>query len=199
MTRRRLEINKITIFAMFLTLGWLLPFLTFQSTEIGNMFSLMHLPVIIGGFILGPIYGILLGVVTPLTRTLMFGMPPIYPVSLAMAVELGIYGLVSGFLYNLLARKLNLNQILSIYISLISAMILGRAAWGFTRYFMGLAATNGFTFAMFLSGAFITAYPGIILQLILIPAVIYLLNRLNILDKYFVLKKKEVEIKDAQN
>lgn len=186
MTKTRIAITKITIFAMFLALGWLLPLLTGQIPEIGSMLLPMHIPVIIGGFVLGPYYGLILGIVTPLTRTLIFGMPPIYPISLSMSVELGIYGLTSGLFFNLLYRKAKLNLLLSIYITLISAMILGRAAWGITRYFMGLASTNGFTFSMFLAGAFLTAYPGIILQLILIPAIIFLLEKLNILDKYMV-------------
>ena len=66
MTKNRVIILKIILFAMFLALGWLLPFLTGQIPQIGNMLLPMHIPVILGGFIFGPVFGLILGIVTPL-------------------------------------------------------------------------------------------------------------------------------------
>ncbi|MCI7622593.1 MAG: ECF transporter S component, partial [Bacilli bacterium] len=73
MNKRTINIiSKMTICAMLLALGWVLPFLTGQIPQFGNMFLPMHLPVLIGGFVLGPWYGLFLGIVTPLTRSLLF-------------------------------------------------------------------------------------------------------------------------------
>jgi len=184
MTKNRVIILKIILFAMFLALGWLLPFLTGQIPQIGNMLLPMHIPVILGGFIFGPVFGLILGIVTPLTRTLFFGMPVLYPTSISMSIELATYGFFSGLFFMFFFKKTKTSFILSVYISLIFAMILGRTTWGLSRFFMGLASNSAFTFSAFMAGAFIYAYPGIILQLILIPSVMFILYRARILDKY---------------
>jgi len=53
---------------MFIALGWLLPFITGQIQQVGNMLCPMHLPVLIAGFVLGPWYGCVIGMVIPLKR-----------------------------------------------------------------------------------------------------------------------------------
>lgn len=199
MTKSRVLILKITLFAMFLALGWLLPFLTGQIPQIGNMLLPMHIPVILGGFILGPIFGLILGLVTPLTRTLFFGMPILYPTSLSMAIELATYGFFSGLFFMLFFKKFKMNFILSIYISLIFAMILGRVTWGLSRFIMGLASNNAFTFNAFIAGAFMSAYPGIIIQLIIIPIIMLILYKAHILDKYLVIKEESEVTNDVSN
>ena len=94
MTKYQLQLVKICLAALFLALGWLMPFLTGQIPEFGNMLLPMHIPVMICGFVLGPVYGALIGFITPLTRSLIFGMPPILPTGLAMCFELMTYGFI---------------------------------------------------------------------------------------------------------
>lgn len=174
---KKIRINKICITGLCLAIGLILPFITGQIKEVGNMLCPMHIPVIICGFICGPIYGALLGMVTPLLRSLIFTMPTFYPLAISMSVELCIYGFVSGAIYNFLIKKnkenkLSLN-IIYVYISLIIAMILGRVGWGLTRYLLTLIdETMKFSKEMFISGALLTAWPGILIQLILIPLII---------------------------
>ena len=72
MTKYQLQLVKICLAALFLALGWLMPFLTGQIPEFGNMLLPMHIPVMICGFVLGPVYGALIGFITPLTRSLIF-------------------------------------------------------------------------------------------------------------------------------
>ena len=79
-----------------LALALVLPFLTGQLPQIGNMLCPMHLPVLLCGFLLGWPWGLAVGVTAPLLRSALFGMPPLYPVALAMCLELGCYGLVIG-------------------------------------------------------------------------------------------------------
>lgn len=178
MTKVALQINKMCLAGLFLALGWLMPFLTGQIQEFGNMLLPMHIPVMLCGFILGPVYGALIGFITPLTRSLIFGMPPLVPTALAMSFELMTYGLICGLFFYLINRLFKkVPTIVNVYISLVSAMIIGRGIWGLMFYLINFGAQNpvNFDFMYFVSGAFITAWPGIIVQLVLIPALIQLL------------------------
>ena len=168
---------RLVLSAMFLALGYALPFATGQIPEIGNMLLPMHLPVFLCGFICGWKYGAAVGVILPVTRSLMFGRPMLYPDAMAMSVELMTYGLVVGLIYLLLKKK----NIFAIYAALLSAMIAGRLLWGCTRLIMLGIQHTGFSVKIFLTGAFINAVPGIILQLILIPAVMVTLQKTNLL------------------
>ena len=69
--------RKITLAAFFLTLGLILPFFTGQIPTIGSQLLPMHIPILLCGFILGGGYGALVGFITPLLRSMLFGMPPI--------------------------------------------------------------------------------------------------------------------------
>ena len=57
-------------------------------------------------------------------------------------------------------------------------MIAGRIVWGMVEIaLLGIGGSGGFTVQMFLAGAFLYAVPGIILQFVLIPSVMIVLNR----------------------
>ncbi len=170
------RITKMCLAAMFIAIGWILPLLSGQNQELGNMLCLMHIPVLVAGFILGPEYGIMVGAVTPLTRFLIFGRPPIYPTGVCMAFELAAYGFLSGFIYKLLVKK-GANDLLSIYIALVGAMLGGRLIWGVSRALCGVISQSTFTWKMFITAGFVTAVPGILIQLFLIPAIVMVLNK----------------------
>ena len=159
-------IRRLTWSAMCLALCLLLPFLTGQIPQIGSALCPMHLPVLLAGFLCGPWWALVTGLAAPLLRNLLFSMPPLLT-AIAMSFELGTYGVVSGLLYRRLPKNLA-----GIYISLITAMITGRIIWGIVRVAMTGMAGEAFTWAMFLAGAFTTAIPGIIIQLILIPVLV---------------------------
>lgn len=173
------QTRKLVLSAFFMALGIVLPFLTGQIQQIGNMLLPMHIPVLLCGFICGWQYGLTVGLVTPLLRSAMFGMPPIMPTAAAMAVELAVYGLVTGILHAKLPKKIPY-----IYASLLGAMIAGRAAWGIVSIVLYGIMGNSFSMALFLSGAFLKAIPGIILQLILIPVIIIALKKAGVLNDY---------------
>lgn len=159
-------IRRLTWSAMCLALCLLIPFLTGQIPQIGSALCPMHLPVLLAGFLCGPWWALVTGLAAPLLRNLLFSMPPLLT-AIAMSFELGTYGVVSGLLYRRLPKNLA-----GIYISLITAMITGRIVWGIVRGAMTGMAGEAFTWAMFLAGAFTTAIPGIIIQLILIPVLV---------------------------
>lgn len=56
-------------------------------------------------------------------------------------------------------------------------MIAGRLVWGAVQVLLLGISGSAFTWQMFLSGAFLNSIPGIIIQLILIPAIMLVLNR----------------------
>lgn len=117
--------KKLTLSAMFLAIGMVLPFLTGQIPEVGNMMLPMHIPVLLCGLICGWQYGAVLGFVLPLIRYFVFGMPVLFPTGTAMAFELMTYGLVIGLVYSVSRWKC----IISLYRALIAAMIAGRIVW----------------------------------------------------------------------
>ena len=179
---KKKEVFNIAFSGILLAIGLVLPFLTGQIPEIGSMLLPMHLPVLICGFICGWKYGLIVGFTTPILRSFIFGMPYFYPAALAMGFELATYGLLCGLIFKLLNNK-KLNLVVSIYITLIISMISGRVVWGIVRFIMGVIdASNIFSFKMFIAGAFVTAWPGIVIQLILIPTLLISLNRAKVLN-----------------
>lgn len=181
MKRKQIILN-ISLSGMFIALGLLLPFLTGQIPEIGAMLCPMHIPVLICGFVCGYKYGLVVGFITPLLRNVIFGMPTFYPTALSMAFELATYACIAGILYQL-SKKFNKNTILSIYIILIISMLGGRIVWGLVRFIMAsIDKSFNFTLEVFITGAFISAWPGIILQLIIIPILIKALEKTDLLS-----------------
>ena len=170
---KKTVIKNMCLAAMFMALGIVLPFLTGQIPQIGSMLLPMHIPVLLCGFICGWRYGAVVGFILPLLRYVLFGMPPIFPTGIAMAFELATYGLMCGLLYSRSRWKC----VFAVYKSLIVAMVGGRLVWALVRIILSGVSGEAFTWKMFLSGAFLTAVPGIVLQLILIPAVMVALNR----------------------
>ncbi|MBQ9699507.1 MAG: ECF transporter S component [Lachnospiraceae bacterium] len=162
------DIKRLGLSALFIAMGIVLPFFTGQIPRVGNMMLPMHIPVFICGFLCGWKYGLIVGFTLPLLRSVIFGMPVLYPAAIAMSMELATYGLVCGLLYVLSKKK----SIMSIYVSLIVAMVLGRVVWGISEVILLGIKGNTFSYQMFIGGAFLNAIPGIVLQLVLIPIVV---------------------------
>ena len=166
-------IIKPVLAALFLALGMALPLLTGQIKEIGDSLLPMHIPVMICGLVCGYKYGAAVGLMLPFLRSLTFSMPPIYPNAVWMALELATYGLVIGFIY----MKLSKNR-LSMYVALITAMIMGRVVWGVSKaVLLGLGGSS-FSISAFIVGGFVDSLLGIVLQLIVVPPVATLINRM---------------------
>ena len=170
--KNSLSLKKLTLSGMFLALCLVLPLLTGQIPEIGSALSPMHIPVLICGFVCGWPYGLAVGFIAPLLRFALFGMPPIFPEGVAMAFELAVYGAATGILYKLLPKK-----IYNIYLVLVSSMLLGRVVWGAAMFIIAGLTSSKFQFTDFLAGAFIAAVWGIILHILLIPLVIFALEK----------------------
>ena len=164
--------KKLTLSALFLALGLVMPFMTMQIPEIGSMLLPMHITVMICGFVCGWKYGLVVGCITPLLRSMVFGMPYMMPTAVGMAFELATYGAVAGLLYYAL-KKTKFRT----YLSLLGAMITGRIVWGVVSIAIYQMMGAAFTWQMFIAGAFITAIPGILVQLVIIPPIITVLRK----------------------
>ena len=169
--------------ALLLSIGIVLPFLTGQLQQVGNMLLPMHIPVILCGLICGWRYGAAVGFIMPVMRSMLFGMPVMYPNAIAMAFELATYGAVVGFLY----ERSRWHCLKALYRCMLIAMLAGRLVWG--SMLMILLGFESFTIQAFIAGAFINAVPGIIAQLIIIPAIMVALGRAKIV--HFMKKTKE--------
>lgn len=167
--------KKIVLSAMFVALGIVLPFLTMQVPVIGNMLLPMHIPVLLCGFICGAPYGALAGLITPLLRSAILHAPVMMPTAITMSVELLFYGMIAGLLYSRLKNKR-----FGIYLSLIPAMLIGRIMWGLASIVVFNIMNVSFTWQIFFVQAFAKAVPGIVIQLILIPAIVSFLRKMNL-------------------
>ena len=172
------SLRRMLITAMFIAMGMVLPFLTGQIPEIGSKLLPMHIPVLLCGLICGWQYGLACGAILPILRSFVFGMPPIYPKAIVYMFEFAIYGLIAGLLYQKVFKK---HTPLTLYASLLGAMICGRVMYGLAYMAVlgvgdGWSGNGGFTMSMFISGAFLEAIPGIIAQLVLIPLIMLVLQ-----------------------
>lgn len=171
------QIRRLTLTAMFIALGYLLPFLTGQIPQFGAMLSPMHIPALLCGFVCGWQYGLVAGAIMPLLRSATLGMPPMFPTAVAMAFELAVYGCAAGLLYRALPKKIDF-----VYVALVLSMLIGRAVWGLASAVLMMGTENAFTTQAFLAGAFINAWPGIILHILVIPPVVLGLRRAKLMD-----------------
>ncbi|MCL2420931.1 MAG: ECF transporter S component [Defluviitaleaceae bacterium] len=170
--------KNLALAAMFIAIGLVLPLLvTMHIPEIGRMLLPMHLPVLFCGLICGRKYGLLVGILIPLMRSFMFGIPVLFPNAIAIAFELATYGFIIGLHWQYFHAR-NRQNIFTLLISLINAMILGRIVWGTAMaLLLGVSGTGVFTWQIFIGGAFFNAIPGIVLQLVLIPLIMLALDR----------------------
>ncbi|MDO5755427.1 MAG: ECF transporter S component [Tissierellia bacterium] len=155
--------RKLVYTALLLALGILLPMIFHTAAMSGVIFLPMHIPILLAGFIVGPWYAALLGFITPIINHLLTGMPPV-PVVYTMTLELIIFGIIAGLMYQ------NTNRVL---LSLLVAMIGGRivAACGIFILAQLLTAVD-FSFKTYFTAAFVTGIPGLIIQIILIPLIV---------------------------
>lgn len=170
---KTISVREMVLAGLFVAIGVVLPAM-FHFVGLGSTFLPMHIPVLIAAFILGFPYALAVGMITPFLSSLITGMPPAFPVMPYMVFELGAYAAVASFL----SRKMKLN----VYGSLLGSMVAGRlvagvAVWVLVMFF-GAKFPSPFVFII---SAITTGLPGIIVQLVLIPPVIMLCKRVNII------------------
>lgn len=168
----KISVKDLVFTALCIALGVVLPQVLHFSIfgqQAGRMLLPMHIPVLLCGFLCGWKYGAACGIIVPVLSMLLTGMPPVFPVGIAMCAELCAYGLVAGFLY----------QKRDVYISLIGAMVGGRVVGGIaTALLLGF---KDYGLSVFATSYFVTALPGIIVQLAIIPFLVHILAKAHII------------------
>lgn len=169
---KKLSVKRLVLSALLIAIGFVLPFLTGQIAEFGRLLSPLHIPALLAGFLVGWPYGLLVGFLLPILRSLVFGMPPLVPVALAMAFECAAYGLVTGLLYEKLPRKP-----IYVYVALIVAMLVGRVVGGIAS--IPLMSLKGIPFGIeiFFTNYFVGTWLGIIAHIALIPPIVFALEQ----------------------
>ena len=158
-----MKTKKMILSALFVAIGLILPMIFHTVNLSGSIFSPMHLPVMLGGFLLGPSYGAAIGFMTPVLSGLLTGMPPIMPIMPMMAFELLGYGLMSGLLF----RKTK-----KIYLSLICSIVFGRLCSMVAAFILSITFAPQISPIPYVLSGVINGLPGIAIQIILIPILV---------------------------
>lgn len=171
------QVRLMVTAALCTAIGIALPQAVHAIPNAGSVFLPMHIPILVCGLICGWRYGVLSGFLTPFLSFLITGMPPMAYLP-AMICELAVYGLVTG----LMAKRFNGKGLAGYYLSLITAMLAGRLVMGAVNAMVFQAGR--YSLMVFLTAAFVTALPGIVIQLLVIPALVMMLRKSGVLSGY---------------
>ena len=174
------SVTKCVTTAVLMALCVVLPMALHAIPNAGTLLSPMHLPVLLCGLICGWPYGLLCGLIGPLLSSLITGMPPMGPILYGMIIELGVYGLVTGILMKSVRTG---KPAADLYISLVTAMLSGRIVGGLAKAL--IFSAGSYSFKAWATAYFVSSLPGIILQLLLLPALYLALQKAHLVpDRY---------------
>ena len=165
------QTKRITVMAMLLALGLVLPYAFHGIPKGGMLFSPLHMPSLIGGLLLGPVEGAVVGVLCPVLNSMITGMPQGNTL-VAMCFELHVYAIVTGIMMRVLKNQ---KDGIKIYASLMIAMLLGRVAGGIVQAF--ILGFSNYSLQMWATAYFVSTFPGIVMHLLVIPPVCMALKK----------------------
>ncbi|MBQ7983159.1 MAG: ECF transporter S component [Clostridia bacterium] len=169
------SVKQMVFCALCMALCIVLPMAFHAIPNAGSVYSPIHIPVLLCGLICGPVLGAVCGAGGVLLSSLITGMPPMAMLP-PMLVECVTYGLLCGLGMRLVRTG---KTTADLYISLAAAMIGGRIVSGIAKAFV--FTPGAMSVQLWISGYFVTSLPGIILHLLLIPAVVLALYRARLL------------------
>lgn len=172
-------VKKSIITAVCIALCVVLPQAFHAVPNAGAIYLPMHIPVLLCGLLCGWSYGLLCGLAGPALSALLTGMPPA-AVLPGMLVECGVYGLAAGLLMQLVRTK---HLYADLYISLAAAMLLGRVVSGIAKAL--IFSVGSYSMASWVAGSFVTALPGIVIQLALLPSIVYALMHARLIPQRY--------------
>ena len=172
-------VKKSIITAVCIALCVVLPQAFHAVPNAGAIYLPMHIPVLLCGLLCGWSYGLLCGLAGPALSALLTGMPPA-AVLPGMLVECGVYGLAAGLLMQLVRTK---RLYADLYISLVAAMLLGRVVSGAAKAL--IFSAGSYSMASWVAGSFVTALPGIVIQLALLPSIVYALMHARLIPQRY--------------
>ncbi len=161
---------KMAVGAMLTALSIVLP-QVFHLTgipQVGAVFLPMHIPVLLAGFMLGPVYASVIGALAPVISHLLTNMPASARLPF-MIIELLVYGLASGLFYHTFKLK---DKKFGAIVSLVLSMLLGRVFYAIAVVLAAefFAVEGGIPMVI---SATVTGIYGIILQIITIPPIVF--------------------------
>lgn len=168
------SVKRTIVASLMVALCVVLPIAFHAVPDGGSVFLPMHIPILICGMICGWPYGFLCGLLGPLLSCLLTGMPPMAMLP-AMMVECGVYGLMTGLMLKFVHTK---KLYVDLYAALIVAMIAGRVLSGVAK---ALIFAPGITMKYWLMASFVTALPGIVIQLVAVPLLVGMLMKVRYL------------------
>jgi niacin transporter len=163
--------RTIAMMGLLIAVGCILPVFARMIPNGGVILSPMHISPLLAGLVLGPLPGMIVGLVCPLLNAVMFGMPQGASL-MAMCIELPVYGLITGALMDLFHDR---HDVCHVYLALIAAMICGRIAGGITQALV--LGTASFSLEVWASSYFAVSAPGIAVHLLLLPPVYFALKK----------------------
>jgi len=173
--------TKQLIFAALCTaMGIVLPVALHIVPRAGHTLLPMHIPVLLCGFLCTWQFALLCGIATPVLSCLLTAMPSFIDLP-AMTAELALYAVVPALILRALPLPNNApiqKQAARTYIALITAMLAGRLVYGLLRAFIFRA--GAYSLQIWVTAAFVTALPGILVQLILIPILVITLRKIRL-------------------
>lgn len=172
-------VKKAIITAACIALCVVLPMAFHAIPNAGSVISPMHIPVLLCGLICGWPFGLLCGLAGPALSSLLTQMPPLAYLP-SMLVELAAYGLIAGLMMQLVRTK---KLYADLYISLIVALLAGRMIAGISKAL--IFASGSYSVAAWTTSYFVTAWPGILIQLALIPTIVFALEKARLIPKRY--------------
>lgn len=176
MISQRKTVN-LTLSGLMLALAFVLPYLTGNIPEFGSLLLPMHLPAFLCGFLCGPFWGMAMGFVAPILRSLTLGMPPSMVMAVPMAFELAAYAGVCGWIFYLLKEKTQISTLAATYFALVPALVLGRLVYALAKAAITLSRVDVAALAPYIFESIATALPGVAVQLTLIPVILLAVER----------------------
>lgn len=176
---RNNRIRNMTFTAVCIALCPVMPFLAGLFPNGRQLFSPMHIPALLCGLVTGPLYGLAGGILGPLFSFAVTGMPPGGKLP-QMMLELGCYGLVTG----LGMKYIRLGKLRSdLWLSMVIAMVAGRIVGGLANALIFMR--GAYSMKIWASAYFAGTAPGIVVHLLVIPAVYFALERAKLIPKRY--------------
>ena len=172
-------VKKSIITAVCIALCYVVPLLFHGVQNAGRVFLPMHLPVFLCGLICGWQYGLLCGLAGPALSSLLTSMPPVAMLP-SMMLELAVYGCVSGLMMRFIRTK---NTYADLYISLIAALLCGRVVAGLMQAL--IFSKGAYSMTAWVSGYVVTSWPGTLIQLVLLPSVVFALMKAHLIPERY--------------
>lgn len=184
-------VKKSIITAICIALCVVLPQALHAIPNAGSIYLPMHIPIILCGLICGWQYGLLCGIAGVGLSHLITGMPPVAALP-SMMIECAVYGLMCGIMMKIVKTK---KVYADLYISLIVSMLIGRIIAGMAKAF--IFSSGDMTIAAWATSYFVKGLPGIIIQLVIIPNIIFALTKANLIPKRYQKVVSDEENKNA--